>query len=114
MIGGNGEIGALWATVTEATPRLYADRCLSRSRGSMLSRQCCGSCREAPGPSLGGCFGRVSQDETWRGSRGRTHDFVRGRSSIYPLSCCVSIWPSSRAGMGGVVHARTESAEGDP
>jgi len=70
MIGGDAEIGAVWAAVIDGA--LFHIQlpggtpiAASRSRSPMLSRQYCGSWQEASGPALGGCFGRVSQDEIW-------------------------------------------------
>jgi hypothetical protein len=72
MIGGDAEIGALWAALTDGTSfhiQLLDGTpiALSWSRGPMLSRKSCRSWQEASGPAPGGCIGGVRQDPT--GSR---------------------------------------------
>jgi len=69
MIGGDSEIGALWAAVTEGAlapnsiARPAEHCCLLLARSAMLSRECDGSGEEASGAALGRCVDRVSQDE---------------------------------------------------
>ncbi len=83
VMGSDAEIAALWAGVTEGA--LFQIQIPGRSvfTGSLGPEAQCfrGSVavagQEPSGPALGGCVGRVSQDETWCRPGGRTDHSVR-------------------------------------